>query len=330
MASDSFSFASPQTMASDNFLSSNAQNVASDIISRSNELTIQESTAPDVETKINAPKPTVTGRSRLKDVSADVRNLLITARDRGVSSLKSVGSRKLVSEPVPIWKRKNKHSTRIILRKLAKKLHVDDLLFPQHIPHPAETPVLTKPSMLEALPTELKFKILHFIPNFATLSSLVHASPLFHGSYVAIRKDVLPKVTWIELLNRNINPFSQHDFYEIRVSCSKDPWKMLQPRLKTLIEICRAFGRRTGRIELKDQVFYPRFGINQCILLLAIRDYVGWTIEGHPGRRKGKPDRMNIGERQWYHVLNFSEETLESVAWIRGAATAAEFWDRSE
>lgn len=330
IASDSFSSAKPQKMASDNSLSSSPQNVASNIISHSNELKPQESTVPDVELKTNLPKSTVVGRSMLKDMSADVRNLLITARDKSVSSLKSIGPSKHASEHVPIWKRKNKHSHRLTLRKLAKKLHVDDLLPPEAIPHPAETPVLTKPSMLEALPTELLFKILHFAPSLAALSCLVHASPKLHSAYAAIRREVLEKVTWIELFNRNVNLFSQRDFYEIHVSCSKDEWKTRQPRLKTLIAICRAYGKRTGRIELKDQVFYPRFSIDQCILLLAIQDYVGWTIRGRPGRRYGKSDRMDIGERRSYRVLNFSRETMESVGWIRANATLTEFWAKSE
>ncbi len=73
---------------------------------------------------------------------------------------------------------------------------------------------------------------------------------------------------------------------------------------------CRAFARRTDQTELEDQILYPRFTIDQCILLLTILDYVGWTIGRRLGHGNGKPDRMDISKRQWYHVLNFSEETI--------------------
>jgi len=331
MALDSLSSANPQTMASDSFSSPNSQNMASDIISRSNELKPQESKAPNVAPRTIPPKPTIFGRSKLKEVSAEVHNLLITARDKGVSSLKSIGPSKHAPVHIPIWKGKNKHSNGLILRKIAKKLHVEDLLPPEPIPHPAETPVLTKPSMLEALPTELQFKILHFVPNLAALSCLVHASPKFHQAYIAIRKPVLQRTTWIEMVDRDVNPFSLRDFYEICVPCSKKQWNTtMQPRMKSLIANCRAFARRTDQTELEDQILYPSFTIDQCVLLLNVLDYVGWTIGGRPGHRNGKPDRMDISKRQHYHVLNFSDETMESVALIRGTATLVEFWNKSE
>lgn len=275
------------------------------------------------------PKPTVLVRSALNEVSAGVHNLLITARDKGVTSLKSIGASKHPPERVPIWKSR-RQGDGLTWRKIAKKLHVEDLLPPEPIPHPAETPVLTKPSMLEALPTELQFKILHFAPNFATLSGLVRASPKFHQAYLAIREQVLQKITWVELVNRNVNPFSQRDFYEVRMPCNKKNWNTVEPNLKSLVSNCRASAQRTGQTELEDYVLYPLFSIKACILLLKILDFVGWTIEGRPGNRKGKPDRMDICGRSSYHVLNFSAETLESVALIRGTATIAEFWDKGE
>ncbi len=332
MAADSLGSSEPQDMAADSSSSSNSQNMASDIVSRSNELKPQESKAPNVAPRTVPPRPTVFGRSKLKEVSAEVHNLLITARDKGVSSLKSIGPSKHAPVHIPIWKGKNQHSNRLILRKIAKKLHMEDFLPPEPIPHPAETPVLTKPSMLEALPTELQFKILHFIPNLAALSRLVHASPKFHQAYVAIRKPILQRITWIEMVNRNVNPFSLRDFYEICVPrCSKKQWNTtMQPRMKLLIANCRAFARRTDQTELEDQILYPGFTIDQCILLLRILDYVGWTIGGRAGHRIGKPDQMDISERQHYHVLNFSNETMESVALIRGTATLVEFWDKRE
>lgn len=310
--------------------SSSSQVVASDTISRAGELTSQASKVPNVEVKNTFFKPTITGRSKLKDVSADVRNLLMKARDKGVSSLKSIGPSKPAPKHVPIWKGKNKHKSGRTLHKLAKKLHVDHLLAHGPIPHPAETPVLTKPSMLETLPTELKFKILHFIPNFAALSSLMHASPQFHHAYVAIRLPVLQKITWIEMINRNINLFSLSDFFEVGVHCNKAQWRTMQPILGRVIMNCRAFARRTGSIKLEDQIWYSPFTIQQCILLLQILDYVGWTITGRPGNRTGKPDRMDMSKRSSYHLLNFSREPMDSVIWIRANAAALEFWSKRE
>lgn len=328
MASNSFSSsANPGSMAPN---SSSSQVVASDTISRAGKLTSQASKAPNVEVKSIPLKPTVTGRSKLKNVSADVRNLLIKARDKGVSSLKSIGPSKPAPKHVPIWKGKNKHKSGRTLHKLVKKLHVDHLLAPGPIPNPAETPVLTKPSMLEALPTEMKFKILHFIPNFAALSSLVHASPQFHHAYVAIRLPVLQKITWIEMINRNINLFSLNDFFEVGVRCNRAQWRVMQPKLGRLIMDCRAYARRNSRIKLEDQTWYPRLTIQQCVLLLQILDYVGWTIVGRPGFRTGRPDRMDISKRSSYYLLNFSRETMASVICIRANAATLEFWSKRE
>jgi len=46
---------------------------------------------------------------------------------------------------------------------------------------------------------------------------------------------------WIELINRDVNPFSLRDFYEVCVTGSKKQWNKMQPRIKVLLSECRAY-----------------------------------------------------------------------------------------
>jgi len=46
---------------------------------------------------------------------------------------------------------------------------------------------------------------------------------------------------WIELINRDVNPFSLRDFYEVRVLGNKKQWNKMQPRIKVLLSECRAY-----------------------------------------------------------------------------------------
>ncbi|KAJ0106845.1 hypothetical protein J7T55_014921 [Diaporthe amygdali] len=51
---------------------------------------------------------------------------------------------------------------------------------------------------LESLPAELRTILLMSIPNLATLSRLVHASPVFHAQYLLDRKSILTRVLLTE------------------------------------------------------------------------------------------------------------------------------------
>ncbi|MCJ1473543.1 hypothetical protein MMC13_002194 [Lambiella insularis] len=62
---------------------------------------------------------------------------------------------------------------------------------PELMVHDSTRPVLT----IEGLPYELKVAILTRLPDLATLSALIHASPSFHQVYAAERVKVLSTVT---------------------------------------------------------------------------------------------------------------------------------------
>ena len=58
---------------------------------------------------------------------------------------------------------------------------------------------------LQALPVELKIKVLKFLPQISTLSNLVHASAAYHRVYAANREAIFTAVTIRELESRDID-----------------------------------------------------------------------------------------------------------------------------
>lgn len=70
---------------------------------------------------------------------------------------------------------------------------------------------------LDALPAELKIKILQFLSDFSALSDLVHASPAYHDVYVANREAIWTTITLRELRTRGIDILKPTPFIEVRV-----------------------------------------------------------------------------------------------------------------
>ena len=110
------------------------------------------------------------------------------------------------------------------------------------LPLACQPDYLSIPSIIEQLPLELRINILGQMSDLGTLSALVHASPSFHDAYVAMRKELLPLITWRTLKNRGIDVLKETPASEIVVS--KSGQKFLKGNhtlyLETLINICRS------------------------------------------------------------------------------------------
>lgn len=57
-------------------------------------------------------------------------------------------------------------------------------------------------SILESIPTEIKLAVFEELSDFASLSALVHASPIFHQVYLNSREQILTKIIFLELRSR--------------------------------------------------------------------------------------------------------------------------------
>ena len=60
----------------------------------------------------------------------------------------------------------------------------------------------SRPSLMEDLPSEIKIMILCHMPDVSSLSSIVHASPAYHQSYLGTRDEVLHAMT-VRTLQKN-------------------------------------------------------------------------------------------------------------------------------
>lgn len=123
---------------------------------------------------------------------------------------------------------------------------------------------------LESMPTELKIAFLKQLPDINTLSALVHASPVFHAVYLAIREDILTKTTLRELSTKNqflhigdlLKPASLCHF----VTGTGE----LDPSLEFAIRASQAQANKITDIRLT---------VDSCIALRTLRFYYGWELE---------------------------------------------------
>ena len=74
---------------------------------------------------------------------------------------------------------------------------------------------------LQALPVELKIKVLKFLPQISTLSNLVHASAAYYRVYTADREAIFTSVTIRELESRDIDIFKPTPFANVLVRKDK-------------------------------------------------------------------------------------------------------------
>ncbi len=134
--------------------------------------------------------------------------------------------------------------------------------FLQNFRTPADVP---KPvaSNLEALPTELKLKILRQLPDLATVSAIVHASPACHQLYRLARVEILTRFTIEHLLNVNEHALDRADFISIAFDGGEGA--------RSRFEISCALSRLWTLVETGQTVELP---IADCLALLRLRGII--------------------------------------------------------
>lgn len=139
---------------------------------------------------------------------------------------------------------------------------------------------------LESMPTELKIAFLKQLPDINTLSALVHASPVFHAVYLAIREDILTKTTLRELSTKN-QSLNIDDLLKPASLCHFVTRNgELDPNLESAIKACQAQANKTTDIKLT---------VDSCIALRTLCFYYSWELAGP---LKSEPDPCLVICRQ--------------------------------
>jgi len=178
---------------------------------------------------------------------------------------------------------------------------------------------------LEALPQELKLSLLHQLPDVATLSALIHASPTYHELYAALHEEIFTSITLKELSARDIKLLPPSPFVEIRVY---GPWK---PREDLWHAIQSLYHQASPTPITADRVASGRshathctFGqqnpsecgrppqrilkltIEHCLALRTIEDMVRWRPVIENGQKFYRKDReKKKGRPRIYHAFVF-------------------------
>lgn len=107
--------------------------------------------------------------------------------------------------------------------------------------------------------------IIRRLPDIASLSALVHASPAYHALYAAHRERILTRFTVVELSNRSINVTQRASFLEVNVKGDGLP----SPHIKTgILALHKA---------LREQMM-AQLSVEQCLALLTLRQVVTWSV----------------------------------------------------
>jgi hypothetical protein len=178
---------------------------------------------------------------------------------------------------------------------------------------------------LEALPQELKLNLLDQIPDVATLSALIHASPTYHELYAALREEILTSITLKELFAREIKLLPPSPFVEIRVyGLSKpreDLWHAIQslyhqasPTPITADQVASgrthathcAFGQQNPSNGGLPGQGILKLTIEHCLALRTIEDKVSWRPVVENGQEFYRKDReKKKGRPRTYHAFVF-------------------------
>lgn len=128
---------------------------------------------------------------------------------------------------------------------------------------------MTKECQLESMPAELKIALLQQMPDIDTLSTLNHASPVFHAVYLANREDILTKTTLRELSTKN-QPLNIDELLKPASLCHFVTRNgELDPNLEFAIRACQAQANKTTDIKLT---------VDSCIALRTLCFYYGWVL----------------------------------------------------
>jgi hypothetical protein len=125
-------------------------------------------------------------------------------------------------------------------------------------------------SKLESMPTELKIALLEQVSDIHSLSTFIHASPIFHAVYLANREDILTKTTLPELSTKNqslnIDELLKPAGLCHLVTKAGD----LDANLEPAIKAGHAQANNTTDIKLS---------VDHCIALRTLLFYYSWQIE---------------------------------------------------
>ena len=146
----------------------------------------------------------------------------------------------------------------------------------------------------ERLPEELKLAIIDVLPNFSTLSALIHASPNFYRTYAGNREKVLTKFT-IQQLAKQVASIPNRGPTTLWVLLIKglEP----DPDLRSAILSCCA----QARAGTKEAITLT---VSQCI---ALRTVI-W-MDGS----KNTNLRVAIGNEEYLKILWTNEEYLKML-----------------
>ncbi len=172
---------------------------------------------------------------------------------------------------------------------------------------------------LEALPQELELGLLHQIPDVATLSALIHASPTYHELYAALREEILTSITLKELSARDIELLPPSPFVEIRVygvsRPREDLWHAIQslyhqagPTHITADQVAThcTFGQQNPSDSGRPLQRIPKLTIEHCLALRTIEDMVRWRPVVENGQEFYRKDReKKKGRPRIYHAFVF-------------------------
>lgn len=178
---------------------------------------------------------------------------------------------------------------------------------------------------LETLPQELKLNLLHQIPDVAALSPLIHASPIYHELYTALREEIFTSTTLKELSARDVKLLPPSPFVEVRAyrpwTPREDLWHAIQslyhqanPTQFTadLVASGRTHATHCTRGQQNaSDCGHPsqrilRLTIEHCLALRTIEDMVSWRPVVQDGQEFYRKDREKKKARpKVYQVFVF-------------------------
>ena len=196
--------------------------------------------------------------------------------------------------------------------------------------------------VLDSLPTEIKIVLLYQIPDVATLSALVHASPCYHSLYLALREEVLTCITFRELSARNVRIITPLSFAQVRVRGYGEPRRELQAALWSICDqtapvpsvpatnptasdqltrtadIGSASDQGSKTSSGFNRPYKIRLEVEHCLALLTMEDFIGWRPRAEHasnrfidiGYQSDRPLRGGDRLRQNFHLITVQNADL--------------------
>ncbi|KAL8965415.1 MAG: hypothetical protein Q9183_003865 [Haloplaca sp. 2 TL-2023] len=144
----------------------------------------------------------------------------------------------------------------------------------------------TTSTCLESLPAEIKLNVLSLIPNVKSLRAIVHASPLYHATYLLAREKILTDITLQELQTRKINVTTRVDYAEVCVrggGGSTTPAGVLENAVQDI------FNQLDRNTSIKLSAY-------QCTALLTLEDFKGYRTNSRGDVAPQEP----LPPQQWH------------------------------